>query len=216
MQSRLALFAQQTDDQPPWHVPGGPAMFQWLNQLVIRISTSGWLFIATTGVFVGSLSALLRIGDAFPAHAGGAQPFDLQNGLTTDQVLPQLAGYTDRACELYYLFTAIDYVFPLAAGLFLGAAGAFALRHGLPGVYATLARRGLFPLFLIGSGFDWCENVAALTATLSYPDVPGTIPALLVTAKRLKLGFVMLTQGTVAVLLLIALGSWLRKRLRQS
>jgi hypothetical protein len=187
-------------------------MLQQLNRLIIRISSSGWLFVATTLVFIGSLSALMQIGNAYPEHAGGAQPFDLQNGLTADQVMPQLAGHTARARELYYLFTAIDYVFPLAAGLFLGAAGAFALRHGLPGVYRAMAERNLFPLFLLGSAFDWCENVAALTAILSYPDVPGAIPALLVAAKRAKLFFVMLTQATVAVLLLIALGSWIRAR----
>lgn len=189
-------------------------MLQWVNQIIIRISSSGWLFIATTIVFGGSLAALIQIGNAFPAHAGGVQPFDLQNGLTADQVIPQLAGYTERARELYYVFTAIDYVFPLAAGLFLGGAGAFALRHGLPGVYRAMAERGLFALFLIGSAFDWCENVAALTAVLGYPDAPAVVPTLLVAAKRAKLFFVMLTQATVAVLLLIALGRWLRRRFR--
>jgi hypothetical protein len=187
-------------------------MLQRLNRLIIRISSSGWLFIATTLVFAGSLSALIQIGNAFPAHTGGARPFDLQNGLTADQVFTQLAGYSDRARQLYYLFTAIDYVFPLAAGLFLGGAGAFALRHGLPGVYRAMSQRGLFPLFLIGSAFDWCENVAALTAVLGFPDAPAAVPMLLVAAKRAKLFFVMLTQATVAVLLLIALGGWLRRR----
>lgn len=189
-------------------------MLRRLNQLVIRISTSGWLFIATTVVAFGSLGILNQIGAAFPAHAGGAQPFDLQNGLTTGQVFAQIAGYTEQARRLYYLFTAIDYVFPLAAGLFLAAAGAFGLRHGLPAIYATLAQRQLFPLFLLGSAFDWCENVAALTAIVGYPDAPAVVPALLVGAKRLKLFFVLLTNGLVAVLLLVAAARWLGRRLR--
>ncbi|MCK6370132.1 MAG: hypothetical protein L6Q83_02200, partial [Gammaproteobacteria bacterium] len=47
-------------------------MIGGLNRLIIRISCSGWLFIATTVVFVTSLGALMQIGETFPAVAGGA------------------------------------------------------------------------------------------------------------------------------------------------
>ena len=183
-----------------------------LSQLIIRISMSAWLFVATTAIFGGTLAALIQIGSAFPQYAAGAQPLDLQNELAPEQVFPQIANYTERARQLYYLFTAIDYVFPLAAGLFLAAAGAFALRHGLPGIYALMVERRLLPLFLLASAFDWCENVAAITAVLGYPDAPAAVASLLVAAKRAKLLFMMLTQGVVAVLLLIAAARWLGRR----
>jgi hypothetical protein len=187
-------------------------MLQWLNRLIIRISGSGWLFVLTTVIAFGSLAILMQIGNAFPAHAGGVQPFDLQNALTPEQVYPQIAGYTGRARQLYYLFTTIDYVFPLAAGLFLAAAGAFALRHGLPQIYAGMVSRRLLPLFLIGSAFDWCENVAALTAILSYPEGSSAIATTLVAAKRAKLFFVVVTQALTVVLLLIAGIRWVSRK----
>jgi hypothetical protein len=187
-------------------------MLQRLNQLIIRISKSGWLVVLTTVIAFGSLAILMQIGNAFPAHASGAQPFDLQNALTPDQVYPQIAGYTERARQLYYLFTTIDYVFPFAAGLFMAAAGAFALRHGLPQIYAGMVSRRLLPLFLIGSAFDWCENVAALAAILSHPDGAGAIATALVAAKRAKLFFVVLTQALTVVLLLIAGIRWISRK----
>lgn len=189
-------------------------MLQRLNQLIIRTSLSGWLFIATTLVFAASLAALLRIGKVFPAYAAGAQPLDLQNELAPEQVFTQIAGYSAQARELYYLFTAIDYVFPLAAGLFLGAAGAFALRHGLPQIYGFMVEHRLLPLFLLASAFDWCENIAAISAILVYPDTPGLLATLLVAAKRAKVFSIMVTQPLVALLLLIAAARWIGRRLR--
>lgn len=188
-------------------------MLGGLNRLIIRISGSALLFVVTTIVAIGCLSALITIGQGFPAVAGGAQPFDLQNGLTADQVLQQLAGYTDEARRQYLIFTAIDYAFPLAAGLSLAAVGAFSLRRGFPGIYATMVRHRLFPLFLAGSLFDWCENIAALTAILIYPDTPAALATGIVVAKRLKLAFVMATQLLVLLLLLVVAGKGAARRL---
>jgi hypothetical protein len=172
-----------------------------LNQLVIRTSKSGWRFIAVTAIAVIAINLLNRIGKAFPAAAGGAMPFDLQNTLTSAEVITQLAGYTELARWMYYVFTMIDYVFPFAAGLTLAAAGAFALRQGFPRAYQAFEQRRLFPLFMIGTAFDWCENLAALAAIWSYPGDVRTVATLLVIAKRLKLACVIATQLAVALLL---------------
>jgi hypothetical protein len=190
-------------------------MIGGLNRLIIRISCSGWLFIATTVVFVTSLGALMQIGEAFPAVAGGAQPFDLQNDLTTAQVVDQLRAYTDDARRQYFLFTAIDYVFPLAAGLFLAAIAAFCLRRSFPEAYALAAGRSLFPLLMAGTLFDWVENLAALAAILSYPEVSTGLATALVVAKRLKLTLVVTVQLLVALLLLATAWKWLAARLRR-
>lgn len=191
-------------------------MLRGLNKLIIRVSGNGWLFAATAIVFVVSLRLLMQIGESFPAVAGGAQPFDLQNALTGEQVLQQLAGYTAEARRQYYLFTAVDYVFPFAAGLFLAAIAAFCLRRSFPAAYTAVAERALFPLLMAGSLFDWCENIAALAAILSWPDTSAGVATALVTAKRLKLTLVIATQLLVALLLLATAGKWAAARLRGS
>jgi hypothetical protein len=191
-------------------------MLRALNQLIIRVSGNGWLFIVTTAVAFTSLSILIRIGESFPAVAGGAQPFDLQNSLTAGQVLSQLALYTDEAEQQYLVFTAIDYVFPFAAGLFLAAIAAFCLRRSFPGAYAAMESRSLYPLLMAGSLFDWCENIAALTAILSWPDTPDGVASAIVIAKRFKLTLVIGTQILVGLLLLATAAKWLVGRSRGS
>lgn len=189
-------------------------MIDALNRLIVRISRSRSLFILTLIIAVGAFQALMRVGEDFPSLAGGAQPFDLQNGLSVDDVLLQLPGYSSEARQQYYLFTAIDYVFPLAAGLMLAAIAAFCMRYALPTAFAAVNARRLFPLLLLASLFDWCENVAAVTAIASYPATTSVMATALVIAKRLKLGFLVASQSLTLLLMLAAAGRWLRNRLR--
>jgi len=185
-----------------------------LQNLVIRTSRTWWLYLGVVVLFVGSLLSLLRIGERFPAHAGGNPPFDLQNGLSTAEVYPQIATYTDTARELYHVFTLIDYVFPFSAGLFIAATAAFALRNSLPKWYAVLTARNLLPVFMLGTAFDWLENIAALSAISLYPAETGWLPVLLVLAKRLKLACVMAGQLAMLLLLVYAAGNWLAATFR--
>ena len=184
----------------------------FLNQLIIRISKSAWLYIIVFAGFFGTLQALLRIGERFPERAAGAVPFDLQNRLTVEQVFTQLAGYTEQAFELYYLFTAIDYFFPLFAGLFLGATAAFLLRHSLPRWYAIAEQKNLFVLFLLATLFDWLENITLLSVMTGYPNELSSIATLAVAAKMGKLAFVFLFQGLVLLLLIFSAGKWLARK----
>jgi hypothetical protein len=187
-------------------------MMDWLQDFAIRASRTWWLYLLVVAVMAGSLVALINIGEAFPAHAAGAQPLDLQNALTAAEVYPQLAGYTDRARELYGLFAAVDVVFPFSAGLFIAATTAFALRHGIPSWYEALARRKLLLLPMVGSAFDWLENLTILTALGLMPTEIQGLAGLLVLAKRCKLAFTLLAQGAMVLLLLVALGRWLLRR----
>lgn len=189
-------------------------MLSALHRLIVRVSASGWLFAATSVVMVASLRTLIAIGEGFPAVAGGAPPFDLQNALTGPEVLSQLGAYGAEARRQYFLFTAIDYLFPFAAGLFLAAIIAFCLRRSFPSTYASLDGRRLLPVFMAGSLFDWGENVAALTAILSYPDTPTAVATALVVAKRLKLVLVIATQSLALVLLAVTAGRWVLTRKR--
>lgn len=189
-------------------------MIRHLQDFAIRISRTWWLYLIVVVLAFGALSALLRIGAIFPPYAAGAQPFDLQNNLTTDQVYAQIAGYTPEARRLYYGFTLIDYAFPFFAGLFITATVAFALRNSLPKRYEALVSRRLLPAFMIGSAFDWLENIAAVTAISLYPTEIAWLPGLLVLAKRLKLALVLLSQGVMLLLLIFAAGQWLVRAVR--
>lgn len=189
-------------------------MLKNLQELVLRISRTWWLYILVLLAFAGSLVALLRIGEQFPRHAGGVAPFDLQNGLKSGDVYPQIANYTEQARQLYYAFTAIDYLFPLFAGLFISATVAFALRNSLPAAYDALVERRLLLLLMVPTGFDWLENIAAISSIAAWPDGPAWLPVLLVTAKKLKLGCMLLGQAVMALSLLLAAVTWLGRRFR--
>jgi hypothetical protein len=163
-------------------------------------------------VFFGSLQVLLRIGSRFPELAGGAAPFDLQNELRPDQVYAQLGGYTDQARNLYYVFTTIDFVFPLFAGLFIAATTAFALRNSLPRFYATLVARRLLPVLMLATVFDWLENLSAIATISLYPAEFAWLPVLLVAVKKLKLGFALFGNAAMFTAVIIAAGAWLLRR----
>ena len=189
-------------------------MLSRLQTLVIHTSRTWWLYLGVTLLFAGSLLSLLRIGAMFPAHAAGNLPFDLQNGLAPADVYAQLATYSAAARNLYYAFTLIDYAFPFFAGLFIAATAAFAMRNSLPKWYAALTARKLLPIFMVGTVFDWLENIAALAVISLYPAETGWLPVLLVSAKKLKLACVMAGQATMLLLLLYAAGKWLAAKLR--
>ena len=176
-------------------------MMNFLNQLIIRISKSGWLYVIVFAGFFATLQALLRIGDRFPERAAGAVPFDLQNQLTAEQIFTQLTGYTDEAFRLYYVFTSIDYFFPLFAGFFLGSTAAFLLRHSLPRWYSIAEQKNLFVLFLLATLFDWLENITLLSVIVGYPNEFSTMAMLAVFSKMGKLGVVFLFQALTLVLL---------------
>jgi hypothetical protein len=196
-------------------IVGVNAMLGRLQDLALRISRTWWLYLIVLVLFLGSLQALTRIGAAFPPVAAGALPFDLQNDLKASEVYAQLAGYTPRAKTLYYAFTAIDYGFPFFAGLFITATVAFALRHSLPALYAALVRRKLLPVLMLGTAFDWLENVAALTAIVLFPAEISWLPGLIVLAKKCKLGCVLASNGVMFCSLLLAAGTWLARRVRR-
>ena len=91
---------------------------------------------------------------------------------------------------------------------------AFALRNSLPKWYEALVSRRLLPVLMIGSAFDWLENIAAVTAIDVYPTEIAWLPGLLVLAKRLKLAFVLTSQGGMFLLLIFAAGKWLVRSVR--
>jgi hypothetical protein len=185
-----------------------------LQRLIVRISATGTWYVAVLVVAVGSFTTLMRIGTAFPDVAAGNAPFDLQNGLAASDVYPQLSGWTPAARQLYFLFSAVDWVFPLAAGLGLAATIAFCLRRSAPRAYAWVTGRTLLPLLLAPTAFDWLENIFAVAAVATYPQGPAWLPAALVVAKRAKLAGLAVVQPVMFGLVLYTAVSRLFSRRR--
>jgi hypothetical protein len=172
-----------------------------LQAIIVAIAASGPAYAVVLAVALGSFVALNRIAAGFPPLAGGALPFDLQNGLAVADVYAQLAGWSPGARTRYYAFSAVDWLFPLAAGLFLAATVAFCLRRSLPRAWSWVTRRQLLPLLLLGTACDWLENVFALLAVGLYPQESPLLAVGLVVAKRAKLAALFPSQGLMLGLL---------------
>lgn len=181
-----------------------------LQQLVLRCSQNGWLFVGALLGFALTLFALLQVGERFAIVTQGAEPFDLQNELTVSAIFAQLPTYTDQSRRLYLLFTLIDYLFPLCAGLWVAAAAAFFVRHTLPTFYQRMVERQGFLLLLLPTFFDWAENLTG--AALIYL-APAThwLATLLLLCKQAKLTTLYATQGLLLLLGLFYGLAWLRQ-----
>jgi len=185
-----------------------------LNDLIIRCSQSWWLFLLSVIVAFGSLFAVFGpVQVAFAELTGGLTPFDFQNSLSIAEIFEQLADWNEAAVQLYYAFSFVDFFFPFFAGLFLAAIAAFSLRHLSPRASARVASRRLFPLLMLGTAFDWLENLCALFVVGRYPAEMTAAAGLLVVAKQGKLTAVLVSQLIAWTLLLLAAGMWVRRRI---
>ena len=109
-----------------------------------------------------------------------------------------------------------DFFFPFFARLFLAAIAAFSLRHLSPRAYDRVAQRRLFPLLMLGTAFDWLENLCALFVIGRYPAEMTAAAGLLVVAKPGKLAAVALSQLIAWSLLLLAAVKWAWTRLARA
>lgn len=184
--------------------------------MILRFSHSWPLFLLAAAITFGSVYLFTGvIGPRFAALTGGSLPFDLQNTLTVEQVFAQLATYPEDARRLYYLFSAIDFAFPLFASLFLAGVAAFALRYLWPRGYDWVTTRRLWVLLLLPALFDWAENVFALTVIMAYGQELRTAAALMIYSKVAKLSLMTVAQVLGWGLLLLAGLKWAVVRVRR-
>lgn len=187
-------------------------MLARVNRFIISCSESWWkvllLFVAQMSTF----QLMNRITARFPDVTADDIPFDMQNDLTAPAIFEQLAGYSDEAFRLYYQFQALDYLFPVFAGLFLASLFAFGLRHAAPGWYAIASARNLLVLMLAPTLFDYLENIHLLWVVMAWPDISDTVAQLAVAAKRAKLACLYLAFAATGAALLAALLQWARRR----
>lgn len=191
-------------------------MLNQLNRFIVNCSRSWWKILLLLAGQMGTMQFMNNITRQFPAVSAGNIPFDMQHELTAAQIFTQLEGYSDEAFSLYYRFQALDFLFPLFAGLFLATVFAFALRHAAPGWYAVANARNLFVLMLVVTLFDYLENIHLLWVVSVWPETPDLVAQLAVAAKRAKLAGMGIAFSLTTVALLGALVQYARRRLSRT
>jgi hypothetical protein len=180
-----------------------------LNNFIVDCSKTWWKFLLLLAGQGSTIAILNNITAKFPAVTDNHIPFDMQNELTSEMIFAQLKSYTPEAFNLYGWFQAVDYLFPVFAGLMLAAAGTFALRHAFPNLYTTALGKGLLWLWLLPSIFDWLENLNFLWVITAWPNQAGIAAGLGVASKMAKLGSMGIVFALVGLLLLVAAFRWI-------
>ena len=187
-------------------------MLNKINQFIVNCSESWWKFLLLVAGQTGTMFVLNDITQQFPTVTAGYEPFDMQNSLAAAEIFTQLESYTPEAFRLYSIFQAVDYLFPLFAGLVLATAGAFALRHASPPFYDRAVNSKLLAWPLIPTVFDWLENVNLLWAVTAWPNQAELAAKLAVAAKLCKLTSMYCVFAIVGILLVWAGVRWLAGR----
>lgn len=187
-------------------------MLASLNALIIDCSRSWWKFLIVLLVQTASLQVLQRISNEFPSVAGGAPPFDMQNALTAEEVFRQLEGYTEQAFDLYAVFQAVDFVFPIFAAFLIASVSAFALRNLSEKFYGVAQAKSLFVILLLPALFDYLENIFFLWTVNAWPNQVQIAADLAVASKMGKLTTMGMAFVIAILLLLGAAGAWVMHR----
>jgi hypothetical protein len=150
-----------------------------LSTVLQRLAT-WWVVAITGGLFIASAVAMFATTLPFsiPAVTAlcGTAPPDVRFFTAADQVREFLAGCGDTGRDAYRYLQLADLVYPAISGLFLTSALALILtRLSRPGSGVI----ALAALPIVGSAFDYLENVAAWTALTAFPqDAPVATNAL--------------------------------------
>ena len=187
-------------------------MLKAVNDFIVSCSMSWWKVLLLFAGQMATMQGLNAITGRFPGITAGDIPFDMQNDLQPGQIFEQLAGYTQQAFSDYYLFQAIDFAFPLLAGLFLASVFAFGLRHALPTAYEFATARNLLVLMLLPVLFDYLENIHMLWAVSAWPAQVDIAAQLAVAAKKAKLATLYTAFALTGLALLGALLRWLGRK----
>lgn len=155
--------------------------------LVTAASRRWWVIVLVFVLNFAAFSTLFALEDAFEALSGGVPTFDTQNDLTQALIVEQLPLYQGETRAAYLRFAAFDFVFPLVAGSFLTLLCTLLLRVNPLPIAQRLLAFGLPLIPLLGTLWDYLENVSLLSILQLGPS-----PLLLDAAiffKRLKLLF---------------------------
>lgn len=171
-----------------------------------------WVLAVTGGVFVvfavAFFAASLPFSIAHVTSLCGAAPPDVRFYTPADGVSQFLTGCGEAGRDAYRDLQVADLFYPAVSGLFLASA--------LAVVLSRLSRPGspviaLAALPLLGSAFDYLENVAAWTALAAFPGPAETATGLLGVASIAKQA----VSWASWLLLLLAVGCLVTRVLRR-
>jgi hypothetical protein len=150
------------------------SLVSMVSGLMARLATwRAWIVSASTfvvfaGLFFGS-SAPFAIP---PVEAAcGQAPPDVRFTSSASDVSSFLDACGVVGRDAYQSMQMADLLYPLVFGLFMAASLALALAHLAPGRQSVLA---VAALPLVGTVFDYLENVFAWLAMAAYPDPSAT------------------------------------------
>jgi len=175
-----------------------------LNRLVLTISQKWWALLLVFILNMTAFTVLFSLEDQFETISN-VPVFDTQNELTANILIQQLPLYRGDARSAYLRFAAFDFVFPLVAGLFLSVLWALLLRLN---TWQGLQRFLLWnlPLFpLVGTAWDWLENVSLLILLNTSPDSNQVWIESALFFKRLKLIWLTIDGAITGLLLTLLL-----------
>lgn len=171
--------------------------------LFVGISRRWWAVVLVFGLNFAAFSILFALEDQFEALAG-VPTFDTQNDLTADLLREQLPLYVGEARAAYERFAAFDFVFPLVAGVFIAVILTLLLRINPLPIAARLLAWNLPLVPLIGTLWDYLENVSLLTILNAGANLTPTMIDAALLFKRLKLIW-LFANGPLIVLVLVLL-----------
>ena len=177
-------------------------MITGLSHAMQKMAT-WWVLAVTGGVFVLFAAAFFATSLPFSiAHVTslcGVAPPDVRFYTPSDGVTQFLAGCGDAGRDAYRDLLVADLFYPAVSGLFLASALAVVLsRSSRPGSPVI----ALAALPLLGSAFDYLENVAGWTALAAFPGPAETAAGLLGVASIAK----QVVSWASWLLLLLAIG----------
>lgn len=185
-----------------------------LDAALDRAARTGWLFALVFALNFASFSILFNLEAQFEALTD-TPTYDTQNDLTPETLRAQLPLYQGEALAAYQRFAAFDFIFPLAAGVFLAVLWSALLRLNTWPLAGRLRHARLPRLALLGTLFDWLENSFLLTTLSLAPDPADWAVNGAILFKRLKLAGLTLSGIVTIVLLALLVLNWLASRLNR-
>jgi hypothetical protein len=170
-----------------------------------------YFWIVALAFLVNGLALFILFGiEARFEAITGAPVFDTQNELTRAQMMDQLPLYAGSARQIYWGFSAFDFVFPLIGSIFFALFYAYVLRR-LPWT-GWLYRKRVYLLVLLVALFDYMENIGFIWTLLS--GVPPSTAAMQFALFFKQLKLLSLGASNFVALLLVGafVAAWILRR----
>jgi hypothetical protein len=144
-------------------------MLNRLNQWAAANASGRNILLAFGTAIVSLLVMALVITPAFQAATAGLRPFDLNFGITAQQMYQDLPAYTDASRLLYLAFAAIDTIYPAAVAVFFMLFWTWLFAKAPGRMFSQLVSYGIYLVPSLYMLVDWSENAGFLFVIFSYP-----------------------------------------------